>query len=80
MESKALRRLEKDVGKLLTRVRGALDRQTQLSSALGKNREELERLKFEIQGYKDERASTRKVVDALLRDFDKLDINWERIE
>jgi len=80
MESKALRRLEEDVAKLLAKLRQAAERQAQLSSALGKNREEVEKLRSELQRYKSERADTRKKVDALLRRFEKLDINWEQAE
>ena len=80
MESKALRRLEEDVGKLLAKLRQAAERQAQLSAALGKNREEVEKLRSELQRYKSERADTRKKVDALLRRFEKLEINWDQAE
>ena len=80
METQALRRLEKDVGKLLVKYRHAAERQAQLSAALGKSRDEIEKLRAELQRYKSERTDTRKKVDALLKRFEKLDIDWEHAE
>ncbi len=79
MESKALRRLEQDVDRLLGQLQRSAVRQTLLSSALGKNQEELEHLRREVQRYKSERNITRRKIDALLERFEKLDINWDRI-
>ena len=79
MESEALRRLEQDVDRLLGRLRRSAERQAQLSSALGKNQEELERLRREVQRYRHERNGTRRKIDGLLKRFEKLDIDWDRI-
>ena len=79
MESKALRRLEQEVDRLLGQLRRSAQRQAQLSSALGKNQEELERLRREVQRYKNERNDTRRRLDTLLKQFDRLDIDWDRI-
>ena len=79
MESKALRRLEEGVDRLLGQLRRSADRQAQLSLALGKNQEELERLRREVQRYKSERSEMRRTVDVLIKRFDKLDIDWDRI-
>ena len=80
MESKALRRLEQDVGKLLGTLRQRADRQQQLSAALGKSRDELERLRTDALRYKGERDDTRKKIDGLLKSLDKLEVNWGRAE
>jgi len=79
MESKALRRLEQDVDRLLGQLQRSAERQAQLSSALGKNQEELEHLRREVQRYKSERSDTRRKIDVLLERFDKLDIDWDRV-
>lgn len=78
MESKAILRmgeLESLVENLLTRARSARERQTQLSQALAKSREEIESLKLEVERYKAERTDTRKKVDSLLRRFDSLELD-----
>ena len=78
MESKAFRRLQNDVDKLRAKLRQSAERQAQLSAALGKSREELERLRIEVQRYKTERNDTKKQVESLVKRFEKLDINWDR--
>ena len=80
MELKALRRLEHGIEKLLESHRRALERQVQLSAALAKTREELERAKGDLERYRRERTDTRKRVDALLKRFESLGIDWERAE
>jgi len=74
MEFKALRRLERDVGKLVERLRVALERQERLSVALGKAQAEVERLRAEVDRYKRERVGHRKKVDALIKRFDTLNV------
>jgi hypothetical protein len=61
-------------------LRRATERQTQLSAALVKSREEVERLRAEIQRYKVERTDTRRKVDALLREFESLDLRFDAAE
>jgi chromosome segregation ATPase len=80
MESQALRRLEGGVDKLVERLRRATERQVQLSSALVKSREEVERLRSDLQRLKYERSDTRKKVDALLRHFESLDLRFDPAE
>jgi len=80
MESKALRRLRDDIARLMARYRQARERQAQLATALGKNRLEVERLRAEVERYKEERLSTKKQVDALIRRFEELDINWGPVD
>jgi len=80
MADGVIRRLEKDVEHLLDQLRRAGERQAQLSLALVKSREEVEKLRFEVQRYKAERGETRKRVDALLRDFESLELRLETVE
>jgi chromosome segregation ATPase len=80
MKLKALRRLEKGVEELAGRFDKAVERHSQLSSALAKSREQVERLKAELAGYRSERKSTKKKVDALLKRFDSLGVDWEQAE
>jgi len=72
MESKALSRLEDAVRRLLAQHGQAAARSGQLSAALVKGREELERLKAQNFRYKSERTDTRKRVDAVIRRLDKM--------
>lgn len=53
----------------------ALERQAQLSEALGKSRQEMERMRSEIQRFKLERTDTRKQIDSLLKQFASLGID-----
>lgn len=53
----------------------ALERQAQLSEALGKSRQEMEKLKGEIQRFRVERSDTRKQIDGLLKRFSSLGID-----
>jgi septal ring factor EnvC (AmiA/AmiB activator) len=76
MELQALRRLEHGVEKLLEVHQRALTRQAQLSAALAKTREELERARGEVERFRRERNDTRKKVDTLLKRFDGLGIDW----
>ena len=80
MELKALRRLEQGIEKLLDAHRRALERQVQLSAALAKTRDELERARGDLERFRRERTDTRKRVDALLKRFESLGIDWERPE
>lgn len=72
MESKALIRLEGGVRRLLEVHNHARERSEQLSAALAKSREELEKLKAENHRLKKERSDTRKRLDALIKKFDAL--------
>jgi septal ring factor EnvC (AmiA/AmiB activator) len=76
MELQALRRLEHGVEKLLEVHQRALTRQSQLSAALAKTREELERARAEVERFRRERNDTRKKIDTLLKRFDGLGIDW----
>ncbi len=80
MESKALRRLERGVGKLAERLRVMADKQERLRAALGKSSDEIERLRREVERYKRERAAARKKVEELLKRFDRLHLGSERAE
>jgi len=80
MELKALRRLESSVAELVGRLDKAAERQSQLSAALAKSREEIDRLKAELDKYRSERADTKNKVDALLKRFDRLGVDWEEAE
>ncbi len=72
MEIQALRRLEDALHRFKQQHGRALQRQTQLSEALGKSREEMESLRAELLRYKSERTDTRKKIDTLLKRFEKL--------
>ncbi len=48
------------------------ERSAQLSAALAKSRQELEKLKAENHKFKTERTETRKRLDAVIRKFDGL--------
>jgi len=80
MDVRVIQGLEKNVEALLDQLRRAAERQAQLSAALVKSREEVEKLRAEIQRYKAERGDTRKRVDALLRDFESLELKLEPAE
>lgn len=80
MDVRVVQRLERDVEALLDQLRRAAERQAQLSAALVKSREEVEKLRSEIQRYKSERSDTRKRVDALLKDFESLELRLEPAE
>jgi septal ring factor EnvC (AmiA/AmiB activator) len=80
VDLQTFQRLERDVEKLFEQLRRAAERQAQLSTALGKSREEIERLRADIQRYKTERSDTRRKVDALLREFESLDLRLEGAE
>ena len=72
MEIQALRRLEDALQRFKQQHGRALQRQAQLSEALGKSREDMESLRSELQRYKTERTDTRKQIDTLLKRFEKL--------
>ncbi len=78
METKALRRLERGVGRLTERLRALADKQEQLRAALGKSSEEVERLRREVERYRRERAMTRKKIDELIKRFDNLHLDEDR--
>lgn len=80
MELQALRRLESGVEALLDVHRRSLERQSQLSAALAKTREDLERARAEVERYRRERNDTRRKIDVLLKRFDSLGIDWERAD
>lgn len=80
MDHRIVQRLERNVADLLEQLRRAGERQSQLSVALVKSREEVEKLRAEVQRYKVERSETRKRVDALLRDFESLELKFEAVE
>ena len=79
MENKALRRLAKDVDRMLVQLRTSKRRQSQLVQALDRNEAELERLRGEVQRYRTERSDVRRTVDALIKRFERLDIDWDGI-
>lgn len=80
MELKALCRLEDGVGRIAKALDRALERQRQLSAALVKSSEEVDKLRGDLQRYRAERTDTRKKVDALLKRFDTLEIDLEQAE
>jgi chromosome segregation ATPase len=80
MDVRVVQRLERDVEALLDQLRRSVERQAQLSAALVKSREEVEKLRSEITRYKTERSDTRRRVDALLRDFESLELRLESVE
>jgi septal ring factor EnvC (AmiA/AmiB activator) len=80
METKALRRLEDCVEKLVNRLSKAAERQSQLSAALVKSREDFDAVKAELERFRAERNDTKKKVDKLLKRFDALDVDWEQAE
>jgi len=75
MELQALRRLEDALQRYQAQHGRALERQAQLSEALGKSRQEMERMRSEIQRFKLERTDTRKQIDSLLKQFASLGID-----
>ena len=75
MNVQALRRLEHAFEKFKSYHDKSLERQTRLSEALGKSRDEMERLRAELQRYRAERIETRKRVDTLLRRFEGLGLD-----
>ena len=77
MEIKGLQRLEGNVDVLTGRAGEVTERQGQLSAALVKSREEIDSLKAELERYRSERVDTKKKVDALLKRFDTLSVDWE---
>jgi hypothetical protein len=80
MELQALQSLARNVDRLFDQLKRSSERQNQLSAALVKSREEVERLRAEIQRYKVERTDTRRKVDALLRDFESLELRFDAAE
>ena len=80
MDSPVFQGLEHGIEKLFEQLRRTTERQAQLSTALVKSREEVERLRAEVQRLKSERSDTRRKVDALLRDFESLDLRAEGAE
>ncbi|MFT4569234.1 MAG: regulator of replication initiation timing [Candidatus Binatia bacterium] len=72
MESKALQRLEEGVHRLVDERVRARERSEQLSAALAKSRQELEKLKAENHRFKLERTEARKRLDAVIKKFDGL--------
>ena len=80
MESQTFQVFERNVDKLFDQLKRSGERQSQLSAALVKSREEIERLRTEIQRLKSERTDTRRKVDALLREFEGLDLRLEGAE
>jgi len=80
MELRALTRLEEAVERLTDQLHRGQGRQRELSVALVKSREEVERLRAEINRYRSERSVTRKKVDALLRRFEGLDPRLDSVE
>jgi septal ring factor EnvC (AmiA/AmiB activator) len=80
MESRKIQRLERDIERLLEHVRRTSERQGQLSAALVKSREEVERLRGELQKFKTERSDTKRRVDALLREFEHLDLRLDTVD
>jgi len=80
METKALRRLEGCVENLIERLNKASERQSQLSAALVKSRQELDAVQAELERFRAERSDTKKKVDKLLKRFDALEVDWEQAE
>jgi septal ring factor EnvC (AmiA/AmiB activator) len=80
MDAHALQDLEREIDKLLEHLRHATERQAQLSHALVKSKEEVDRLRAEVQRFRAERTDTRRKVDALLREFESLDLRFEGVE
>jgi predicted nuclease with TOPRIM domain len=80
MKSKAISRLGSGAERLLEALSGSINRQAQLSAALAKSRNEIEKLRADLGRLKRERTDTRKRVDSLIKRFDNLEINWEQIE
>jgi septal ring factor EnvC (AmiA/AmiB activator) len=80
METQALRRLEHGVESLLEAHKRSLERQTQLSAALAKTREDLERARAEVEKFRRERSDTRRKIDTLLKRFDSLSVDWGRVD
>ena len=80
MELGSLQTLERDVERLFDQLRRTTERQVQLSAALVKSREEVERLRAEVQRYKVERTDTRRKVDTLLREFESLELRFDAAE
>ena len=80
MLDSSVQRLERNIDNLLQRLRRAGERHEQLSSALARSREEVEKLRSELQRFRSERTETRKRIDALLRDFESLELRFEVAE
>jgi len=80
VELNALCRLEEDVGRIVKALERALERQQQLSAALVKSSEEVDKLRGDVQRFKAERNDTRKKVDAILKRFDTLELDVEQAE
>ena len=79
MKNKALLRLEKDVDRMVVQLRTSARLQKQLTRALDRNEAELEQLRGEVKRYKTERSDVRRTVDALIKRFERLDIDWDGI-
>ncbi len=75
MEMQALQRLEESLARFKAQHGKALQRQSQLSEALGKSKQETERLRGELERYKSERLDTRRRVDTLLKRFEELNLD-----
>lgn len=72
MESKGFEHLDRVVRLLMSRKGQSAIRSAQLSSALAKSREEIERLKATTHRLKTEKSETRKQIDAVIRQIDQL--------
>lgn len=79
MKNKALLRLEKDVDRMVVQLRTSARLQKQLTRALDRNEAELEQLRGEVKRYRTERSDVRRTVDALIKRFERLDIDWDGI-
>ena len=79
MKNKALLRLEKDVDRMVVQLRTSARLQKQLTRALDRNEAELEQLRGEVRRYRTERSDVRRTVDALIKRFERLDIDWDGI-
>ena len=78
MENNALARLRRNVEELLAAFGAVSVREKQLSDALAKSREQIESLRADVRRYEAEKNRTRKKLDALLKRFDALPVDWEQ--
>ncbi len=78
MVSGALKRLKDNVERAARELATVRDHEQQLSAALLKGQEEVNRLRAELDDLRSERSSTRRKIDSMIKRFDKLGVDWGR--
>ena len=76
MVSQSLKRLKDTFEKATHRLADARDHEQQLGAALLKSQKEVNKLRGQIDKLRTERTDTRRKVDAMIKRFDKLGVDW----